>query len=40
MQLDHIKPSLVHEFFKIQLLGIIPLEQSKEVLLVEVYKKC
>jgi hypothetical protein len=40
MELDRIKPSLVHEFFKIQSIRIIPLEQFKEVLQAEVYKKC
>jgi hypothetical protein len=40
MELDHVKPNLVHENFKIQLIGIIPLEQLNEVLLIEVYKKC
>jgi hypothetical protein len=40
MELDHIKPNLVHEFFKIQSIGIIPLEQFKEVLRIEVYNKC
>jgi hypothetical protein len=39
MELDHIKPNLVHEFFIIQSIGIIPLEQFKEVLPIEVYKK-
>jgi hypothetical protein len=39
MELDHIKPSLIHEFFIIQSIGIIPLEQFKEVLLIGVYKK-
>jgi hypothetical protein len=26
VELDHVKPSLVHEFFRIQSIGIIPLE--------------
>jgi len=38
MELDHVKPNLVHEFFIIQLIRIIPLEQFKEVLLADVYK--
>jgi hypothetical protein len=40
MELNHVKPNLVHEFFIIQSIGIIPLEQFKEVLSIEVYKKC
>jgi hypothetical protein len=40
MELDHVKPNLVHELFWIQSIGIIPLEQFKEVLLAKVYKKC
>jgi hypothetical protein len=40
VELDHVKPNLVHENFKIQLIGIIPLEQFKEILLPKVYKKC
>lgn len=40
VELDHLKPNFVHEFFKIQLIGIIHLEQFKEVLQVNVYKKC
>jgi hypothetical protein len=40
MEPDHVKPNLVHEFFRIQSIGIIPLEQFKEVLPIEVYKKC
>jgi len=27
MEPDHVKPNLVHEFFRIQSIGIIPLEQ-------------
>jgi hypothetical protein len=40
VELDHIKPNFVHEFFQIQLIGIIHLEQFKEVLSINVYKKC
>jgi hypothetical protein len=40
MELDHVKPRLVHEFFKIQSIGIIPLEEFKEMLPAKVYKKC
>jgi hypothetical protein len=33
VELDHIKPILVHEFFKFQLIKIIASEQLKELLL-------
>jgi len=37
---DHVKPSLVHDFFWIKSIGKIQLEQFQNVLLVDVYKKC
>jgi hypothetical protein len=40
IEFDNVKPSLVHEFFCIQGIGIIPLKQFKDVLLIDVYKKC
>jgi hypothetical protein len=40
IEFDHVKPNLVHEFFQIQGIGIIPLKRLKDVLLVDVYKKC
>jgi hypothetical protein len=38
--MDHVKPSLVDNFFRIQSIGMIPLNQFKEVILHEQYKKC
>jgi hypothetical protein len=40
IELDHVKPSLVHEFFQIQNIGMIPLHQFKEVIPEEQFKKC
>jgi hypothetical protein len=40
IEMDHVKPSLVHNFFRIQSIGMIPLNQFKEVILHEQYKKC
>jgi len=40
VEFDHVKLSLVQEFFQIQGIGIIPLKQFKDVLPVGVYKKC
>jgi hypothetical protein len=37
---DHVKPSLVHDFFNIQSIGMIPLIQFKDVNSLNVYKKC
>lgn len=38
--MDHVKPSLVHNFFRIQSIGMIPLNQFKEVIHDEESKKC
>jgi hypothetical protein len=38
--MDHVKLSLVHDFFHIQSIRMIPLNQFKEVILNEQYKKC
>ncbi len=40
VELDHVRPNLIHEFFQINSIGIIPLEKFQEVLLANVYKKC
>jgi len=40
VKFDHVKPSLVHEFFCIQGIGIILLKQFKDVVPIDVYKKC
>jgi hypothetical protein len=40
IKFDHVKPSLVHKFFCIQRIGIIPLNYFKDVLQVDMYKKC
>jgi hypothetical protein len=40
VKFDHVKRSLVHEFFYIQGIGIILLNQFKDVLPINVYKKC
>jgi hypothetical protein len=37
--MDHVKPSLVHNFFRIQSIDMIPLNQFKEVIPNEQYKK-
>lgn len=39
-EFDHVKPSIVHECFRIQGFGIIPLKQFKDVFLAHMYKKC
>jgi len=31
LEFDHVKPSLVHECFLIQGIGIIPLKQFKDI---------
>ncbi len=38
--MDHVKPSLVHNFFRIQSIDMIPMNQFKEVIPDEQYKKC
>jgi len=40
MELNHVQPSPIHEFCRIQSIGIIPLEQFQEVLPIDVYKRC
>jgi hypothetical protein len=40
LEFDHVKPCLLHEFFHIQRIGIIPLKQLKDVLPTNMYKKC
>lgn len=40
MEFDHIKLSLVHDFFRIYSIGKIPLEKFQNVLPMDVYKKC
>jgi hypothetical protein len=40
VKFDHVKPSLVHKFFCIQGIEIIPLKQFKDVLPIDVCKKC
>jgi hypothetical protein len=40
VEFDHVKPNLVHEFFHIQRIGIVPLKQFKDVLPIDVYMKC
>jgi hypothetical protein len=37
--MDHVKPSLVHDFFRIQFIGMIPLHKFKEVIPNAQYKK-
>ncbi len=39
IEMDHVKPSLVHNFFHIQSIGMIPLNQFKEVIPNEQYKE-
>jgi hypothetical protein len=38
--MDHVMPSLVHDFFHIQSIKMIPLHKFKEVILDAQYKKC
>jgi hypothetical protein len=38
--MGHVKPSLVHDFFRIQSIDMIPLNQFKEVIPDEESKKC
>ncbi len=40
MELNHVQSNLIHEFFQIQSIGIIPLEQFQDVLTMDVYKRC
>jgi hypothetical protein len=40
IKMGHMKPSLVHDFFRIQSIGMIPLNQFKEVIPDKKYKKC
>ncbi len=38
VELDHVWPSFIHDFFQIKSIGIIPLEQFQEVVLADVYE--
>ncbi len=38
--MDHVKASLVHDFFRIQSIEMIPLHKFKEVIPDAQYKKC
>jgi hypothetical protein len=40
IELDHVKPNLVHDFFRIHNIGKIPLQQFKDVVSFDMYKKC
>jgi hypothetical protein len=40
IEMGHVKPSLVHDFFHIQSIRMIPLQNFKEVILDAQYKKC
>jgi hypothetical protein len=40
IEMDHVKLSLVHDFFCIQSIGMILLHKFKEVILNAQYKKC
>jgi hypothetical protein len=40
VELDHVWPNVIHEFFRIQSIGIIPLKQFQDVLPMDVYKRC
>jgi hypothetical protein len=40
VEFDHVKPSLAHDFFHIQSIGMIPLHQFKDAIHEEQYKKC
>ncbi len=37
---DHVKTSLVHDFLYIQNIKMIPLVQFKDVIFLDVYKRC
>jgi hypothetical protein len=36
VELDHVWPNVIHEFFRIQSIGIIPLKQFQDVLPMDV----
>jgi hypothetical protein len=40
VEFDHVKPSLVHDFFHIQSIGMIPLVQFNDIISFDVYKRC
>jgi hypothetical protein len=40
MEFDHVQSRLVHEFCRIQSIGIIPMELSQNVFSADVFKKC
>jgi hypothetical protein len=40
IEFDHMKLTLVHDFFHIQSIGMIPLVQFKDVISPNVYKRC
>ncbi len=40
IEMDHMKTSLVHDFFHIQSIELIPLHKFKEVIPNVQYKKC
>ncbi len=40
IKFDNVKPSLVHDFFHIQNIKMIPLVQFKDVIFLDVYKRC
>lgn len=40
IEMHHMKMSLVHDFFHIQSIKLIPLHKFKEVILDVQYKKC
>jgi hypothetical protein len=40
IEMDHVKLSLVHDFFHIQSIGMIPLHKLKKVIPNAQYKKC
>ncbi len=40
IEFDHIKLSMVHDFFHTQSIGVIPLVQFKDVINLDVYKRC
>jgi hypothetical protein len=40
IEMDHVKPSLVHDFFCIQFIEMMPFHKFKEAILDAQYKKC
>jgi len=40
IEMDHVKSSLVHDFFHIQSIRMVPVHKFKEVILDAQYKKC